>query len=89
MSEPATPAPTKPVFPAPAYFGRQRAWKLSALLAYEAALDGLPAPDPLPPEREKFFTAAMVRSRYGVSDMWLHRREVERRDVERRATEAA
>jgi hypothetical protein len=65
-------------FPTPTIFGRQRHWRLSDLLAYEHALAKKPLPDPLPAADERYLTAAQVRERYSVSDMWLHRRLKER-----------
>ena len=64
----------EPAFPQPDYYGKNRRWPLSALLKYEAELRGEDHPG-LPPEDERFLTAAQVRKRYGgVSDMWLWRR---------------
>ena len=63
-----------PALPPPVYRGRLRMWKLSALLAYEAELAGEPPPPPLPPEQERWLTAAQVRERLSVSDMWIWRR---------------
>ena len=65
-------------FPAPTHFGRQRHWRLSDLLRYEAAAVGNPSPDVLAPSDERYLTAAQVRQRYGVSDMWIWRRLAER-----------
>lgn len=71
--------------PRPKYFGRERRWKLSDILAWEAALTGEVSPPPLPPEKEKWFTAAQLRDRLSVSDMWLWRRRRERELAEQRA----
>jgi predicted DNA-binding transcriptional regulator AlpA len=70
----------KPQLPKPTYFGRLRHWKLSELLAYEAALRGEdpPASDPA---AERYLTARQVCERYGVSDMWIWRRLVEHDDA--------
>lgn len=65
---------SEPSFPAPTYLGRFRRWRLSEVLAYERACDGLPplpAPDPVD---EVFLTAGQLRQRLNVSDMWLWRR---------------
>jgi len=71
--------PLAPAFPDPVYFGARRHWALSALVAYERELAGLP-PEPFDPNQEQFLTAAAVRKRYGnVSAMWLHRRLQARR----------
>lgn len=68
-------SPPEPTFPQPGYFGKNRHWKLSDLLNYEAALKGEAAPPSLDPAEERYLTAAQVRKRYGgVSDMWLWRR---------------
>jgi hypothetical protein len=67
-------ADPKPSFPAPTYFGKNRHWKLSDLLHYEAELAGLPFAE-IAASDEIYLTAAQVRKRYGnVSDMWLSRR---------------
>jgi hypothetical protein len=64
-----------PELPPPVYFDRFRRWRLSELLEYERKLAGVAEPaEPIAPEAEVFLTAAQVRARYGVSDMWLHRR---------------
>jgi hypothetical protein len=63
----------EPPFPTPAYFGKRRHWRLSDVLAYERALAGLP-PLPVDPAEERWLTAADMRRRFGVSDMWLWRR---------------
>jgi hypothetical protein len=60
--------------PHPTYFNRERRWRLSELLPYEAALAGEPPPPPLPPEQERWLTAAQLRDRLSVSDMWIWRR---------------
>jgi len=73
----------KPSFPNPILFSRERRWRLSELLAYEAAAAGLPEPDPLNPEDEIYLTSAQIRKRYGgVSDMWIWRRLAERNNAE-------
>jgi hypothetical protein len=72
----------KPSFPLPIIFRRQRHWRLSELLVYEAAAAGLSKPDPLNPEDERYLTSAQIRQRYGVSDMWIWRRLAERNSVE-------
>ena len=69
---------TIPTFPAPDYFCKRRRWPLSKLLAYESAITGQPPPEPLDASEERYLTAAQVRERYQVSDMWLHRRLGER-----------
>jgi hypothetical protein len=63
----------EPPFPTPVYFGKRRHWALSRLVNWERDKAGLPliAPDPAD---ERWLTAAQVRERYGVSDMWLYRR---------------
>lgn len=67
-------AQTEPAFPQPVYFGKNRHFKLSSLLAYEAALKGEPPPA-LDSIEDCYLTASQVRKRYGgVSDMWLWRR---------------
>lgn len=64
----------EPKFPDPTYIGRTRRWKLSEVLAYEAACAGLP-PVPLSsPVDEVYLSAAQIRQRLNVSDMWLWRR---------------
>ena len=69
---------TKPIFPRPVYRGPIRMYRLSELLAYEAALSDQPPPPPLSPAEEKWLSAKDVRSRYGnVSEMWLWRRRRE------------
>ena len=70
--------PVLPVFPSPTIFGRQRHWRLSDLLVYEAVAAGRPKPEPLDPAEECYLTAAQVRNRYGVSDMWIWRRLAQR-----------
>jgi hypothetical protein len=65
---------TEPTLPPPTYFGRVRHWKLSQLLEYEAALAGTPDKQVINPVDERFLSAAQVRERYGVSDMWIWRR---------------
>ena len=60
--------------PHPKYFKRERRWRLSELLVYEAALANEPPPPPLPPEQERWLTAAQLRHRLSVSDMWISRR---------------
>ena len=60
--------------PRPKYFKRERRWRLSELLVYEAALAGEPPPPPLSPEQERWLTAAQLRHRLSVSDMWISRR---------------
>ena len=61
------------LIPQPEYHGRQRRWRLSELLSYEAALAGKEPPK-LDPEDEVYLTAAQVRRRYGtISDMTLWR----------------
>jgi hypothetical protein len=77
-----------PLFPEPSYFGKRRHWRLSELLAYEAAAAGKPPPEPGDPAEERYLTATQVKTRYQVSDMWLHRRSAER-PAERGAPEAA
>jgi hypothetical protein len=73
----------KPSFPSPVIFRRRRHWRLSELLAYEAVAAGLPQPDPLDPEDERYLTSAQIRKRYGdVSDMWIWRRLAERNSAE-------
>jgi predicted DNA-binding transcriptional regulator AlpA len=62
-----------PQFPQPTYFGKRRHWRLSDVLAYERALSGLP-PLNVDPAAERWLTAAQVRERYGMSDMWIWRR---------------
>ena len=70
-----SPTAQEPRFAEPIYWGKRRVWKLSDLLKYEAAVAGETMPDQLPPEDERFLTAAQVRERYGgVSDMWIWRR---------------
>jgi hypothetical protein len=64
-------------FPAPEYFGKRRRWRLSSLIAYESALAGMLPPELLDAAEEQYLTAAQVRKRYQVSDMWLHRRRSE------------
>lgn len=64
----------EPKFPDPTYMGRTRRWKLSEVLSYERACAGFP---PLPPPAavdEIYLTAAQLRQRLGVSDMWIWRR---------------
>ncbi len=63
----------QPLFPQPERFGHQRRWRLSALIAYEHEVEGKqpPAADAA---ADRFLTAAQVRERYQVSDMWLWRR---------------
>ena len=66
----------EPRFPSPVYFGKRRHWALSAVLDYERALAGLP-PLEHDPAAERWLTAAQMRERYSVSDMWLWRRTAE------------
>ena len=66
-----------PRFPTPVYFGKRRHWRLSDVLAYERALAGLPPLEQHDPADERWLTAAQMRERYGVSDMWLWRRTAE------------
>jgi hypothetical protein len=64
----------EPRFPRPVYAKRERRWRLSDLVQYEAAQRGEEARE-LDPACERYLTAAQVRERYGgVSDMWLWRR---------------
>jgi hypothetical protein len=63
----------EPCFPAPVYFGKRRHWRLSNILDYERRLAGLP-PLEHDPAAERWLTAAQMRERFGVSDMWLWRR---------------
>jgi len=67
-----------PQFPLPTYFGRRRYWRLSELLAYEAASAGKPTPEPADAAAERYLPASAVRERYGVSHMWFQRRLAER-----------
>jgi predicted DNA-binding transcriptional regulator AlpA len=64
----------EPNFPQPVYFGRRRHWRLSDLLNYERGLTGLSPLELADPVAERWLTAAQVRERYGVSDMWIWRR---------------
>ena len=76
---PARPDRSEPEFPDPAFFGPIRKWLFSAILEYEAACAGKPPPTPLPPEYDVWLTAAQIRKRLGVSDMWLNRRSPKNR----------
>lgn len=51
-------------------------WRLSELLAYEAARDGK-APPAVPPERERYLSARQVAARYdaSVTSVWRWARE--------------
>jgi hypothetical protein len=60
-------------FPHPRYREKRRYWALSDVLNYERAEAGLP-PIKVDPADERWLTAAQMRERYGVSDMWLWRR---------------
>jgi hypothetical protein len=64
----------EPQFPSPIYFGKRRHWRLSSVLAYERALAGLSPLEQSDPTEERWLTAADMRRRFGVSDMWLWRR---------------
>jgi hypothetical protein len=46
---------------------------MSEIINYERTLGGLPHLDPDPNE-ERWLTAAQLRERFGVSDMWIWRR---------------
>jgi hypothetical protein len=70
---------SEPVFPDPTFFGPIRKWLLSEILQYEAACAGKPPPSPLPPEFDVWLTAAQIRRRLSVSDMWLNRRSPKNR----------
>jgi hypothetical protein len=59
--------------PAPIYEGKRRRWRVSLIINYERALDGLP-PLEFDPAEERWLTAAQLRERLNVSDMWLWRR---------------
>src|SRR4051812_43115702 len=62
-----------PQFPRPVYFGKRRHWSSHDVLNFERQLAGLSPlqPDPV---NERWLTAAQIRERYNVSDMWLWRR---------------
>ncbi len=62
-----------PKFPQPRYRHKRRYWAKSAVVNYERAEAGLP-PIQFDPADEQWLTAAQMRERYGVSDMWLWRR---------------
>lgn len=64
----------EPAFPRPIYTGRIRRWKLSEVLAYERACAGLPPAQPADLADETYLTAAQLRRRFNVSDMWIWRR---------------
>jgi len=66
--------PQGTLFPRPVYLGRRRFWRLSDVLAFERELAGLPMPQHTDPAAERWLTAAQMRARYAVSDMWLWRR---------------
>ena len=78
-----------PPFPAPDFFGKRRRWRLSGLLAYEQAVAGRPSPESFDVSEERYLTAAQVRERYQVSDMWIHRRLGERKIAPTAPTVAA
>jgi hypothetical protein len=63
-------------FPQPRYRQKRRYWPLSDVVNYERAEAGLPPID-FDPAAERWLTAAQMRERYGVSDMWLWRRTAE------------
>ena len=81
--------PKTPAFPAPDFFGKQRRWRLSELLAYENAVAGRPSTESFDVSNERYLTAAQVRERYQVSDMWIHRRLGERKIAPTAPTVAA
>jgi hypothetical protein len=65
----------EPPFPEPEWFpNRRRRWRLSKLRGWEAALNGEPPPDPLPPHEEQWLSRRQVEDRYSVSRMWIWRR---------------
>jgi hypothetical protein len=75
-------AADEPQFPPPDYYGRNRYWKLSDLLKYEAACRG-EAHQGLAETEDCYLTASQVRKRFGgVSDMWLWRRLNQRSEAE-------
>jgi hypothetical protein len=64
---------TEPDFPTPTLLGKRRHWRLSDLIKYENHLSGQQSVE-LDPAVERWLTAAQVRERFQVSDMWLWRR---------------
>jgi hypothetical protein len=65
---------TKPFFPEPLRFGaRNRYWRLSDLIKFEAAISGIAEPKLPEPADETFLTAPQVCRRYSVSHMWIER----------------
>src|SRR5688500_2954174 len=80
----------QPTFPLPDYFGRRRHWRLSKLLDYERQLAGLaPQLEPSDHTAERFLTAAHVRERYNVPDMWIWRRIKDAEQAAERGQEGA
>jgi hypothetical protein len=63
--------------PPPRYRNNRRFWAQSEVINAERAEAGLPPID-FDPAAERWLTAAQMRERYGVSDMWLWRRAAER-----------
>lgn len=63
----------EPEYPQPRYRNKRRFWALSEVVNYERAEAGLP-PIEFDPADERWLSAAQMRERYGVSDMWLWRR---------------
>jgi hypothetical protein len=59
--------------PRPRYRNKRRYWAQSEIINAERAEAGLP-PIEADPAAERWLTAAPVRHRYGVSDMWIWRR---------------
>ena len=75
--------------PKPRYRNGRRYWPQSEVINAERAEAGLPPIEP-DPATERWLTAAQMRERYGVSDMWLWRRTVgDERQPEAAAGEAA
>jgi hypothetical protein len=71
---PPPPQKPEPRLPDPAYFGRERRYPLSAILRYEAEVQGKPPPEPLGVDEERWLCVSEVLRRFGVSNMWLNRR---------------
>lgn len=64
----------EPKLPEPIYIGKRRRWKLSEIVNYERACANLPPLDAPNQVDETYLTAAQLRQRFGVSDMWIWRR---------------
>jgi hypothetical protein len=78
----------KVLFPLPAKFGKLNKWQMGQLRRFDAALAGLPEPEPQADD-ECFVGSAYVKKRYQASIMWIHRRIAETRAAQQAEQVAA